>query len=184
MGHVTLANKIRFRLNFTVDGQARRAARASTRKRGEADVNNVPEETLGVLILFAVAFLPAALGAASGYGPSRGRGVERRASAEAGAYFFSGIATALGLTALLCYLLSEMVGRSSSQYGLLSVIAGMVFLGVFGLLALMFWLFVCTLAKIGAGLGARFGRFTSALLAGTLAGVGATAFPAVLGWLK
>lgn len=144
----------------------------------------LPRTAWVLLIVLGGVSLPAGLGAASGYGPSRGPGGERGASAGAGAFFFTGVAMAIGIGVFFVSLLSGMANAPTSGGGMMVGVALIFVLGIYGTAAVVAWLLTCSLASLGAKLGARHGRLSAALAAGFLAGIGALIIPASFGFFR
>ncbi len=153
------------------------------KERAKPLTQRLPRGVLYGLIVLLAASLPAAFGAASGYGP-KGRGIERAASAGAGAFFFTGVGMFLGICILFILALNGISNAPTSGGGLMVGVGLLIFLGFYGTAAAVSWLLTCCMASLGAKMGARQGRFTASLGAGVLAGLGALLIPACLGWIR
>lgn len=143
----------------------------------------LPRHFWSILLVLGAVSLPAAFGAASGYGPSSGPAPDRVASAGAGAFLFTAVGMLLATTGVFIMILSGMADAPTTGGGLMRGIAFVVFFTIFGVCAVISGLGAAFLARWGAKLGARHGRFAAALGAGILATLGAVMGPGLVGWL-
>lgn len=154
------------------------------KKQASSSGKKLPEEVWLALVVLGAAVLPAAFGAASGYGSPRGPGFERAAGAGAGAFFFTGVGMMIGVGVLFVLALAGIADAPTPSGGLMVGVAMLVFLAFYGTAAVISCLLTSYLASVGARLGAKHSRFAAALLAGFFAGVGSLLIPLALGWFR
>ncbi len=146
----------------------------------------LPREIWVALIVMGIASFPAALGAAWGYRAPTIPYNERAASAGAGAFFFTAVSMGLGICGLTILSLSSLNSAKlpHSGTGLMVGVALLIFLAFYGSIAAATWFATCSLARIGAKLGAPMGILTSSLGASILATIGCLFIPFLLGWFR
>lgn len=158
--------------------------KAAPRPEKKPLAEKMPDSAWMILLVLGVAALPAALGAASGYGPARGGGVDRTTSAGAGAFFFTGVSMAVGICGVFIYFINGMANAPSSSGGLMVGVALFIFLGIFAIGAVITWITTCYMASVGARWGARVGKFASAAGAAVTASIGLVGVAVVFGFLR